>query len=104
MINHAPLYTKKNCIKNFYRFFSRKTTAIFLYKNKLRDQMGDIQGRNSVAGVAGVAAAMGIVEAPLGATAVAATRTAPRAATRAMKILHLKKNFIKKKLSVVLSY
>jgi hypothetical protein len=45
--------------------------------------MGDIQGRNSVAGIAGVAAATGIVEAPLGATAVAAARTASRAATRA---------------------
>ncbi len=38
--------------------------------------MGDIQGRNSVAGEAGVAAATGVVEAPLGATAVAAARTA----------------------------
>jgi hypothetical protein len=68
MINHAPLYTKKKLNNKFFMGFWAEKTAIFLYKSK-KMQRSDVwhQGRSSVAGVAGVAAATGIVEATLGA-------------------------------------
>jgi hypothetical protein len=83
MINRAPLYTKK-LFSNIFTGFWAVKLQVFLYKTKkVKRSDHRHQGESSVAGVAGVAAATGVVEATLGAAVVAAARAASRAVARA---------------------
>jgi hypothetical protein len=62
---------------------SRKTAIFFIQNKKMKRSDDRHQGGSSVAGVAGVAAATGVVEATLGAAGVAAARAASRGDARA---------------------
>ncbi len=78
-----PSTPKKLILQIFYGFLSSKNCNFFIQNKKMKRSDEWHQGRRSVAGVAGVAAAPGVVEAPLGAAMVAAARAASRAAARA---------------------